>query len=139
VSRQGKYGVAPAAERTSRDGVVFDSKGELARWEELRLLERAGEVSELRRQVGYPLVVNGVNLGSYEADFVYVKMVPLQWPEGLKVPRDARLLPTTIVEDFKGFRTPVYRLKAKLMLAIYGIQIHETGAPQRRPRRKKAR
>ncbi len=117
MSRQGKYGVAPAAERTSRDGVVFDSKGELARWEELRLLERAGEVSELRRQVRYDLAVEGVKVGTYVADFSYLDH------KGRHV-----------VEDFKGVRTPVYRLKKKLMLAIYGIHIHETDAPPRRPR-----
>lgn len=138
MSRQGKYGVALKAERTSREGIVFDSKGELARWEELRLLERAGEVSELRRQVKYPLVVNGVNLGSYVADFVYIKMVPFPWPKGLEVP-DARFLPTAIIEDFKGVRTPVYRLKAKLMRALHGIKILETGARPRQPRSRKTR
>lgn len=125
MSRYGKYGVAPKVERTSREGIVFDSKGELSRWEELRLLERAGEVSELRRQVKYPLVVNGVDLGSYVADFVYV---------------DERTLLVggrQVVEDFKGVRTPAYRLKKKLMLAIHGIEIFETGAPQRRTRRKR--
>ncbi len=115
MNRQGKYGVAPKTERTSREGVVFDSKGELVRWEELRLLERAGEVSELRRQVKYPLDVGGVKVGSYTADFSYL---------------DCR--GRHVVEDFKGVRTPVYRLKAKLMLALYGIKIHETGATLRR-------
>lgn len=130
MSRQGKYGVASKLERTSREGIVFDSKGELARWEELRLLERAGEIFELRRQVKYPLVVNGVSLGSYEADFVYCVPILLHPPGS----------PTMmVVEDFKGVRTPVYRLKAKLVLALYGIKIHETGAPPRRPRTKRRR
>lgn len=120
MSRQGKYGVASKAERTSREGVVFDSKGELARWEELRLLERSGEVSELRRQVEYPLVVGGVKIGSYVADFTYL---------------DHR--GRHIVEDFKGVRTPVYRLKAGLVLALYGIEILETGAKSRRSRAKR--
>ncbi len=139
MSRYGKYGVASKAERTSREGIVFDSKGELARWEELRLLERAGEISGLRRQIKYPLVVNGVDLGSYVADFVYVRMAPFQWPKGLLVPSDAHSLPTVVVEDFKGVRTPAYRLKKKLMLALHGIEIFETGAPQHRPHRRKER
>lgn len=124
MSRQGKYGVASKAERTSREGIVFDSKGELARWEELRLLERAGEIFELCRQVKYQLVVNGVNLGSYKADFVYVEERTLAGGR-------------QVVEDFKGVRTPVYRLKAKLMLALYGIKILETGATPRRSRTRK--
>ena len=117
--RQGKYGVAPRAERTSREGEVFDSKGELARWEELRLLERAGEISDLRRQSMFLLEVSGCKIGTYVADFVYEK--------GKE----------TVVEDFKGVRTPAYRLKKKLMLALYGIEILETGAPPRRRRRAK--
>lgn len=124
VSHQGKYGVAPQAERTSRDGEVFDSKGELARWEELRLLERAGEISGLRRQVEYPLVVGQVKVGTYVADFIYTKRERYSWGYALPL----------VVEDFKGVRTPAYRLKKKLMLALYGIEILETGAPPRRAR-----
>lgn len=128
MSRQGKYGVALRSERTSREGIVFDSKGELARWEELRLLERTGEVRELRRQVVYLLKVGRVKVGTYVADFVYRIPVLLHPPGGPSM---------EVVEDFKGVRTPAYRLKKKLMLALYGIEILETGAPQRRPRRAK--
>lgn len=133
--RQGKYGVAPRSERTSREGVVFDSKGELARWEELRLLERAGEIQDLRRQVRYELVVNRVRVGVYVADFEYIQWRSLGGMRGVPFPP----LPARVVEDFKGVRTPAYRLKKKLMLALYGIEILETGAPQRRPRRAKRR
>jgi hypothetical protein len=44
--------------RTLADGIVFDSAGEPRRWEELKLLERAGKITELRRQVKFPLQIN---------------------------------------------------------------------------------
>ena len=101
-----KYG----AKRTEVDGVVFPSRGEARRWQELQLLLRAGEISNLRRQVKYPLTVNGVKVADYVADYVYDE-------------RGAE-----VVEDWKGVRTPVYKLKAKLMRAVHGITIRETGA-----------
>ena len=97
------------AQRTEIDGVTFDSKGEAARWQELKLLERAGQISGLERQIKYALVVNGVKLGAYVADYRYTE-------NGEQV-----------VEDFKGVVTPVYRLKKKLMKALYSIDVLETG------------
>src|SRR5690242_19685172 len=85
--------------------LLFDSAGEAGRYCELCTLVRAGEVSDLRRQVPYIFVVNGVRVGVYQADFVY-------W--------DVRVS-EQVVEDFKGVRTDVYRMKQKLMLACYGI------------------
>lgn len=108
ASRRGrKYRNVP----TVVDGLRFDSKGEAARWGELRLLERAGAIADLRRQVVYPLEVNGVLVAAYVADFVYL--------EGGE----------TVVEDYKSAatRTAAYRLKAKLMLACHGIRVRETG------------
>ncbi len=90
------------------DGHRFPSKREARRYEALRLLERAGEISDLQLQVTFPLHVNGRKVCSYIADFVYQE-------DGQQV-----------VEDCKGFRTPEYRLKAKLMLAVHGIAIKET-------------
>ena len=65
---------------TTVDGVRFDSRAEANRWASLRLLERAGEIKELRRQVRYELVPRqnrpsgGVERAkSYIADFVYVE------------------------------------------------------------------
>lgn len=92
------------------DGIVHDSGKEARRWEELRLRERAGEITGLRRQVPFALVVNGVLVCSYEADAVYV--------EGA----------ATIVEDTKSEPTRKkrdYRIKVKLMQAIHGIQVRE--------------
>lgn len=101
-----KYHAVP----TVVDGIRFASKGEAARYRELKLLELAGEIACLELQPRYPLVVNGVKIGEYRADFRYAE-------HGAGV----------IVEDFKGVRTPVYRLKRLLVKALYGIEIRETG------------
>lgn len=54
----------------------FDSKGEAKRWAQLRLLERSGQITALRRQVSYPLLTVGreglpVRFAYYVADYVY--------------------------------------------------------------------
>ena len=92
------------------DGRLFDSKAEAARWQELCLLERAGEITELERQVEYELIPKqkGERAVKYIADFRYVDH------EG-----------ETVVEDTKGVRTPVYILKRKLLLWVHGIRIRE--------------
>lgn len=102
-----KYG---ARKVTAPDGQVFDSVKEYHRWGMLRLLERAGRISELKRQVSYELIPKqkGERACSYVADFTYME--------------DGKL----VVEDCKGFRTPEYRLKRKLMLWVHGIRIKET-------------
>ena len=93
---------------------VFDSRREYNRWCELRLLERAGKISDLKRQVRFRLIpaqdVNGTckeRPADYIADFVYTK-------DGAQ-----------IVEDAKGVRTPEYILKRKLMLWVHGIAVSE--------------
>lgn len=96
------------AVRTVVDGRVFDSKREARRYEELKLLERAGLIRDLEIQPKFPLEVNGRRVATYRGDFQY-------WEGG-----------EFIVEDCKGVRTPIYRLKAKLMFALYGIEIRET-------------
>jgi hypothetical protein len=100
---------------TEVNGIRFDSKREANRWAELRLMERAGQIQKLKRQVKYLLIPSQYRDGkciereaSYIADFVYIK--------------DGRL----VVEDCKGFRTPEYRLKRKLMLQLYDIRLVET-------------
>ncbi|MCD8281688.1 MAG: DUF1064 domain-containing protein [Prevotella sp.] len=94
----------------------YDSRREGRRGRTLELMERAGEIFDLRRQVRYELVptlkdgdgrtVRGV---SYIADFVYKD-------------KDGNV----IVEDVKGVKTPLYIVKRKLMLYRYGITIRET-------------
>lgn len=106
--------------------MTFDSLKEYRRFCELSLLEKAGKVTDLKRQVKFVLIPTqrepdtigkrgGVKKGktieqecSYVADFVYVQ-------DG-----------ETVVEDSKGFRTADYKIKRKLMLWVHGIRIKET-------------
>ena len=94
------------------DGHRFASKAEAKRYGELKLLEKAGEITRLTLQARYRLTVNGVKICDYIADFAY-----------LSGPKN-----TLTVEDVKGVRTAVYRIKKKLMKAIYGIDIVEIEA-----------
>lgn len=99
---------------TTRDGTTFASKAEARRYDELCLLERAGEISGLECHPVYRFAVNGVKIGRYTPDFRY---------------RDA--FGCLVVEDVKGgraTRTEAYRLRARLMLACHGITVREVGA-----------
>ena len=96
------------------NGETFDSKKEAARWQELLLLQRAGKISHLNRQVTYELIPSQYIDGKcversvkYVADFVYKENGQL------------------IVEDTKGMKTPEYVIKRKMMLFTYGIRIKE--------------
>ena len=101
----GKYN----AKKTVLDGITFASRKEGKRYQELRLLERAGEIAELRLQVPYELIPKqkGERACTYYADFVYME-------DGKQ-----------IVEDTKGVKTPLYVVKRKLMLWVHGIKIRE--------------
>lgn len=104
AARPNKFG----ARKTEVDGITFDSAAEARRWSELRLLERAGQIRGLERQVDFPCVVNERLVCIYRADFVYF--------EG----------PARVVEDVKGHRTAEYRLKKKLVETVYpGVRIVE--------------
>lgn len=100
--------------RVEFDGEKFDSKRELARYHELLLLQRAGRISKLRRQVSFalcpPVVIQGRKRPAlkYVADFVYL-------PAASEV---------EVVEDVKGRITEGYRIKRHLMAAL-GIEIKE--------------
>ena len=118
-----KYG----AKKTTVGDLQFDSKKEARRYMELSLLEDAGKISYLQRQVKYVLIPaqrepvtigprGGIKQGkiierevAYIADFVYYDNETRE----------------TIVEDTKGFRTPEYIIKRKLMLYIHHIRIRE--------------
>lgn len=100
-----KYG----AIRTTVDGHTFASKAEAKRYGQLKNMERAGEIADLELQPRYPLLIGGVKVATYVGDFRYT--VPLTGE--------------IVTEDVKGVRTSVYRLKAKLMKALYGIDIRE--------------
>lgn len=116
-----------------RDGEWYDSLHEYQRYRELLLLQRAGKISDLEKQVLFELIPaqyeyiptgeffkRGERKGQekvkriclehsvvYYADFVYTE-------DGKKV-----------VEDAKGVRTKDYIIKRKLMLYIHGIKIRE--------------
>lgn len=102
------------ARKTTVDGITFDSRREADRYLVLKGMEEDGIIGDLRRQVRYELVpafdVDGRHYRPvyYVADFVYVK-------DGKEV-----------VEDVKGMRTDVYRLKSKLFARRYGMGIMET-------------
>lgn len=124
--KRSKYG----NQKTVVNGIEFDSQKEARRYQELRLLDRCGKISNLRLQVKYVLIPTqrapsfevykrGPNKGrrkpgevlekecAYIADFVYTKG------------------DETVVEDAKGVRTKEYIIKRKLMLERYGIRIKE--------------
>lgn len=102
------------AKKTCVDGITFDSKREADRYLVLKSMEEDGTIGDLRRQVRYELVpafdVDGRHYRPvyYVADFVYRK-------NGREV-----------IEDVKGMRTDVYRLKSKLFARRYGKVIKET-------------
>jgi hypothetical protein len=113
--RPHKYGAKP----TVVDGIRFASMKEARRYGELKLLERAGEIRGLHLQPRYTLYVSPLpphhringpceEVGSYIADFGYF---------------DRR--GDHIVEDVKGFKTPLYRWKKRHVEAQYGITIRE--------------
>ena len=108
-----------ANRRAIVDGIAFDSKKEAKRYAELRLLERAGAIRNLERQVKFELIpsqrMNGKTVEracNYIADFAY--------EDG-----DGHY----IVEDVKGYKKgqaySLFSVKRKLMLYRHGIQIKE--------------
>ena len=127
MMRRNKY----FAREVTADGMRFDSKAEARRYNELRLLERAGAIKDLRTQVKFVLIpaqrepdTVGVRGGkikgklierevSYYADFAYVDMETGK----------------TVVEDVKGYKDStayaLYSIKRKLLLKEYGIRIKE--------------
>jgi len=98
------------AVKTTIDGITFDSKREATRYQELKLLQRSGLIMGLELQPVFQLLVKtGKSVGKYKADFKYFDPTKKEW----------------IVEDSKGVRTPVYRLKKKIIEEVYKIKINE--------------
>lgn len=106
--RKSKYG----ASKTVVDGMPFDSKKEAGRYQELKMMERAGEISDLQLQVPFELVPKNKKFRAvkYLADFVYKTKAGEQ-----------------VVEDVKSVatKTTTYIIKKKLMFHAHGIQIVE--------------
>lgn len=101
-----------------QDGTTFDSKAEHRRWHHLKLLQRAGEIRDLERQVVYVLAA-AVKIGNrnrpplrYIADMRYTVVATGE----------------VVVEDVKGAVTPEYRIKRHLMASVHGIEIKEIRA-----------
>lgn len=113
----------------TKDGLIHDSIKELRRWKELQLLERAGKIKDLQRQVKFELIPaqreqgtigkrGGIKQGklierelSYIADFVYTENGKM------------------VVEDAKGYKGgaiyALFVIKRKLMLYVHKIQVRE--------------
>jgi len=103
------------ATRTKVDGIVFASKKEARRYSELRLLEKIGQVLDLELQPRFPVYIaplretGAVRVFTYIADFRY------------KDKDTGRI----VIEDVKGVKTQVYKLKKRCVQAYYGIRISE--------------
>lgn len=104
--KSSKYG----SKKTTVDGIEFDSKREAERWSILKMIQLGGEISDLQRQMPLSIIINGIKVCDFICDFVYVETKSGK----------------TIHEDSKGFKTPVYRLKKRLVRASLGIDIMET-------------
>lgn len=100
--KRSKYGNV----KVTLDGIMFDSRKEAERYAELKMMEKAGVISNLQLQVKYPIIESYLNKVTgrwtqptyYVADFVYIDEYGNQ-----------------VIEDVKGYKTPEYRLKKKLM------------------------
>lgn len=103
-AREHKYRAIP----TEWNGIKFSSKAEARRAAELDILRRHGSIGPVEYQPRYAIAVNGVKICDYVADFAYFTKAGVQ-----------------VVEDVKGFRTPVYKLKKKLFEAIYKTKLTE--------------
>ena len=97
------------------DGIRFASQKEGQRYQELKLLEKAGQIHRIELQPRFPLSVKNqdhagsVFIGAYRGDFSYYVKATHQ----------------RVVEDVKGYKTPLYRWKKKHVEAQYGVSIVE--------------
>ena len=120
--RKNKY----HARKVTVDGIVFDSRKEADRWRELKLLERAGKITELKRQVKFTLIPTQRKFcceidknGRFKKGEVLER--PVAYIADFAYMQDGKY----IVEDTKGVKTPEYVIKRKLMLWLKGIRIRE--------------
>lgn len=114
-----KYGAIKA----EIDGIKFDSKKEAARYCELSLLQKAGEISDLKLQPKFLLIPSkrrsdGVleREAAYHPDFSYIE-------RGVLVVEDVKSKPT---------KTPDYVLRRKLMLHVHGVEVREIDSVKRK-------
>lgn len=95
------------AQRTLLDGICFDSQAEANYYAALKLRERAGEVTDIELQRWYDLIVNGVLVARYRADFVFFD----------------RICCSRRIVDTKGVVTRDFRMKQKLMRACHALEV----------------
>lgn len=118
---------APKEARTGADGFVYDSRTEMLRGQELLLLQRAGEIRKLERQVRFPLeyknsaggvtVMAGNRVAHYTADFVYEELIsdygdngfPDHWVK--------------VIEDVKGYADESSKLRIRVFEAIHACKV----------------
>lgn len=113
----GKY----HAKKVKADGYVFDSKAEYARYCELKLLERAGEIIKLEVHPKFVLLINETLIGTYKPDFRYFAN-----KGGVRI------------EDVKGVMTAAASLRIRVFEAIYKVPVQIIGKKPRRVRKFKA-
>jgi len=101
-----KYGNVPTE---ASDGTKCASKKEAERYSELLLRQKAGKIRNLRPHPSWELIVNRVLIGKYTADASY-------WRNGVFVVEDVKQPHT---------RTQAYKLRVKLLKALYGIEVTE--------------
>ena len=101
-----KKGNKHGAKKIRVDGILFDSLLEANRYGELKILERAGEVSDIKVHPVFPVEINGIHVCKVILDFAYTDR------HGC-----------TVYEDTKGNQTALSALKKKMVEAMYGIDV----------------
>ncbi len=107
--KRSKYNAQPQVV----DGVKFDSGREAKRWQELKLLERAGRISKLERQVTYILAPSVKILGEKRARPALRLKIDFRYVE------DGQ----TIADDAKGYSDTAFRIRQHLMKSVHGIDV----------------
>ena len=125
--RKNKYGAKKITD--PKTGYIFDSKKEYRRWQELKFMERAGQITGLCRQVKFVLIP-----AQYERYERYSSKTGKRLKDGMRcLEKEVSYIADfvyeqagkSVVEDTKGFRTADYIIKRKLMLQVHGIKIQE--------------
>jgi hypothetical protein len=126
------------SKKVTVDGVTYHSKKEYKRWCELCLLQRAGRITDLERQVKFELIpaqkrtvetgerykrdnlARGIRAGDPKTKEVCLEQSVVYIADFVYRENGRQ-----VVEDTKGVRTADYIIKRKLMLWLYGIKIRE--------------
>lgn len=116
---------APKEARTSRDGILFASKGELQYWEKLKLWQLAGEIRNLKRQVSFPLVSGEIKVltetgkvAIYTADFVFERKIA-----SAPHHRGEMQIWQEIIADYKGYAGKMEMFRIRVFEALYNKKV----------------